>query len=625
MTLRSFIFWPHLVAGITAGLVILVMCVTGVLLTYERQMSPGPTAFRSAFPAAARARLPVEDLLARVRAGRPDLAHPTARDRRAPTPRRAGRAECRPNAPLRRRLLRRDPRRAPPRRAPVHVGAQGLASLAGGRRGGPRRWRAPSPAGPTCSSSSSSSRASICGSRGKWTLAQRPAGRRCSRAACAARRATSTGTTSSASGRRFRSSSSSSAPCRSRFPGRNALVYRAVGEAGAGCRRRAEKAGAGREGARARRERRALPVRCRRARTGVLARAAAAAGARLADDQHAPSGVARAPVVFAIDRGNGGQPQLRSTLTLDRRRRGHQLRDLRRPDARPPHAQRHALRPYRRSARHCPARPSPGSPRPAAWSSSGPASRSPCGACRAGWRAPRHRHRPGRTQRRLTHRPRMLVARELVIMKHRRRSITSHRAAAAAGRPRHRAPVRPRRRVCRQRPGDRARDARRHQRHEPPAAARRRRRGPFDIAAGSIATWCAAFERVTGLAGDARQRHGSATIPSPGVSRHADAAAGDGAAARWAPSLHAIVLRRPACTLERGRRQRVRRRAAARAGTVVAEVHAAAARHAADDRRHSAGRVPGAGRDVAARRAAQHAGHHADRRRRRHGAPATTS
>ena len=27
---------------------------------------------------------------------------------------------------------------------------------------------------------------------------------------------------------------------------------------------------------------------------------------------------ARAPVVFAIDQGDGGQPQLRSTLTLDR-------------------------------------------------------------------------------------------------------------------------------------------------------------------------------------------------------------------------------------------------------------------------------------------------------------------
>ena len=38
MTIRSFVFWPHLIAGVSAGLVVLVMSVTGVLLTYERQM-----------------------------------------------------------------------------------------------------------------------------------------------------------------------------------------------------------------------------------------------------------------------------------------------------------------------------------------------------------------------------------------------------------------------------------------------------------------------------------------------------------------------------------------------------------------------------------------------------------
>jgi uncharacterized iron-regulated membrane protein len=36
--LRPFIFWPHLIAGVTAGVVILIMCVTGVLLAYEKQM-----------------------------------------------------------------------------------------------------------------------------------------------------------------------------------------------------------------------------------------------------------------------------------------------------------------------------------------------------------------------------------------------------------------------------------------------------------------------------------------------------------------------------------------------------------------------------------------------------------
>jgi uncharacterized iron-regulated membrane protein len=39
MTLRKILFWCHLAAGVTAGTVILIMSVTGVLLTYERQIS----------------------------------------------------------------------------------------------------------------------------------------------------------------------------------------------------------------------------------------------------------------------------------------------------------------------------------------------------------------------------------------------------------------------------------------------------------------------------------------------------------------------------------------------------------------------------------------------------------
>ncbi|RBP45999.1 putative iron-regulated membrane protein [Roseimicrobium gellanilyticum] len=36
--LRSLFFWSHLVAGVVAGLIILVMAVTGVIMTYERQI-----------------------------------------------------------------------------------------------------------------------------------------------------------------------------------------------------------------------------------------------------------------------------------------------------------------------------------------------------------------------------------------------------------------------------------------------------------------------------------------------------------------------------------------------------------------------------------------------------------
>src|SRR5947207_3988819 len=37
--LRKIIFWCHLPVGVIAGLVILLMSVTGILLTYERQIT----------------------------------------------------------------------------------------------------------------------------------------------------------------------------------------------------------------------------------------------------------------------------------------------------------------------------------------------------------------------------------------------------------------------------------------------------------------------------------------------------------------------------------------------------------------------------------------------------------
>jgi len=39
MKLRTFIFWPHLIAGVLAGVVILIMSVTGVALMYQKQMT----------------------------------------------------------------------------------------------------------------------------------------------------------------------------------------------------------------------------------------------------------------------------------------------------------------------------------------------------------------------------------------------------------------------------------------------------------------------------------------------------------------------------------------------------------------------------------------------------------
>jgi uncharacterized iron-regulated membrane protein len=64
MQLRTFIFWPHLVAGVTAGVVVLIMSITGVLLTYERQMIAwADSHVRSTPPAPAARRLPIESLI----------------------------------------------------------------------------------------------------------------------------------------------------------------------------------------------------------------------------------------------------------------------------------------------------------------------------------------------------------------------------------------------------------------------------------------------------------------------------------------------------------------------------------------------------------------------------------
>lgn len=38
MTFRTLLYWPHLICGVTAGILIFIMSVTGVLLTYERQI-----------------------------------------------------------------------------------------------------------------------------------------------------------------------------------------------------------------------------------------------------------------------------------------------------------------------------------------------------------------------------------------------------------------------------------------------------------------------------------------------------------------------------------------------------------------------------------------------------------
>jgi uncharacterized iron-regulated membrane protein len=73
MKLRTVVFWSHLTAGVTAGIVILIMSLTGVLLMYERQLIEwSDRGYARTAPAAGSQRLPVETLLARVTEQRPE-------------------------------------------------------------------------------------------------------------------------------------------------------------------------------------------------------------------------------------------------------------------------------------------------------------------------------------------------------------------------------------------------------------------------------------------------------------------------------------------------------------------------------------------------------------------------
>src|SRR5688500_1529228 len=70
--LRKIIFWCHLPVGIVAGIVILIMCVTGVLLAYEKQIISwaDTRAYRSAPATAGTRRRPVETVVAKARGAR---------------------------------------------------------------------------------------------------------------------------------------------------------------------------------------------------------------------------------------------------------------------------------------------------------------------------------------------------------------------------------------------------------------------------------------------------------------------------------------------------------------------------------------------------------------------------
>lgn len=69
MKIRNILFWVHFVAGSVAGLIILIMCITGLLLAYERQITAWADHARVAMPANGVAKpLPMYTLIARVAA-----------------------------------------------------------------------------------------------------------------------------------------------------------------------------------------------------------------------------------------------------------------------------------------------------------------------------------------------------------------------------------------------------------------------------------------------------------------------------------------------------------------------------------------------------------------------------
>lgn len=74
LTFHRTIFWAHLIAGIVAGIVILSMAVTGLMIAYETQiMDWANRGMRVTPPAANAPRLDVEALVAKVKETKPDL------------------------------------------------------------------------------------------------------------------------------------------------------------------------------------------------------------------------------------------------------------------------------------------------------------------------------------------------------------------------------------------------------------------------------------------------------------------------------------------------------------------------------------------------------------------------
>ncbi len=72
---RRFLFWSHLVVGISVGIVVLIMSTTGVLLTYEAQIKEWDDTRHSVFPKVGEQRLTTDEVLTIAREKHPDENH----------------------------------------------------------------------------------------------------------------------------------------------------------------------------------------------------------------------------------------------------------------------------------------------------------------------------------------------------------------------------------------------------------------------------------------------------------------------------------------------------------------------------------------------------------------------
>ncbi|MBV8867415.1 MAG: PepSY domain-containing protein [Acidobacteriaceae bacterium] len=63
---RRILFWAHLSAGVVAGMVVLIMCATGVALAFERQIIQIADRAARAPISSGSARLPLETLVSKL-------------------------------------------------------------------------------------------------------------------------------------------------------------------------------------------------------------------------------------------------------------------------------------------------------------------------------------------------------------------------------------------------------------------------------------------------------------------------------------------------------------------------------------------------------------------------------